>query len=391
LRSTGSAVTSHPPPAATAGERRAPALPVRGASLVLVFVCLALGGVAAMDLRVISVAHGAPLPWSTLFASTLPRWLLLAATLPLALRLAARQSFRSARRTVVLTHLALFLAISWSHAAVMAWTIALANPISLLFPWSARLMRAWYGAMPTMVALYGAVLAAAWALHEAREREQRSVRASQLEAQLGAAHLAVLRARLQPHFLYNTLNGIAALVTDRETAKAVTAIEQLAALLHAALRDDGREVVTLRDEVALAERYLMLQQMRFGDRLRHSVSLAPEVADTPVPVLLLQPIVENAVVHGLEAGQATLHVVIAARPLDGAVELRVENDGTALDAPGRADGHGIGLAATRARLSTAFGEHASLEMLPRGAGGVVVQVILPAPVPGAPVPGAPPP
>jgi two-component system LytT family sensor kinase len=369
------------PPAADSCD---PRLPLLGPSLVLVLVCIALGGVAAMDTRVISVAHGRPLPWSVIFASTLPRWLLLAATLPIALHLAARPSIRSARRTAVLAHSTLFLAISWSHAAVMAWTIAFANPISLLFPWTARLLRAWYGAMPTMVALYGAVLAAAWALHEARERELRSIRASQLEAQLGAAHLAVLRARLQPHFLYNTLNGIAALVADRETAQAVTAIEQLATLFHAALRDDGREVVALSEEVALAERYLALQQMRFGDRLRHSVSLAPEVAESLVPVLLLQPLIENAVVHGLEAGQATLHVAIAARALGAAVELRVENDGTALDAPGRGDGHGIGLAATRARLATAFGDRASLQLLPRVAGGVVVQLILPRSVTAVP-------
>jgi two-component system LytT family sensor kinase len=362
------------------------------AFLAVAGVCLILGGITALEARHVSVTHGVHVHWPGIVISTMPRWVALAATLPFVLVVATRVPLTPLRWQVIAMHIALFAAISVLHAAVDAWAMGQVAPaITQLFGLIPRLARSWYNTMPTVVGMYAAVLFAAWGMTEARERERRTLRASELEAQLQTARLAALRAQLQPHFLYNTLNGIAALVTDRETAKAVTAIEQLAALLHAALRDDGREVVTLRDEVALAERYLMLQQMRFGDRLRHSVSLAPEVADTPVPVLLLQPIVENAVVHGLEAGQATLHVVIAARPLDGAVELRVENDGTALDAPGRADGHGIGLAATRARLSTAFGEHASLEMLPRGAGGVVVQVILPAPVPGAPVPGAPPP
>jgi two-component system, LytTR family, sensor kinase len=349
--------------------------PLRSATLAVVVVCLALGVVSAAETRHVSIAHGAPLSWSAVIASMMPRWLLLAAALPLALRLAATPSLRSRRRTVVLTHVALFLALSWVHAIVMAVTLAYANPIALLFSWPARLMRAWYSAMPTVVSLYAAVLAVAWALHEARERERRSVRASQLEAQLQTAQLATLRARLQPHFLYNTLNGITALVVDAESTKAVAAIEQLSELLRASLRDDGRDVVSVREEVALAERYLALQQMRFGDRLSHAVSLAPAVAECTVPVLLLQPLVENAVVHGLASGEGTLHVAIFAVPFESGVEVRVENDGAGLDASKRIDG--VGLAATRARLSTAYGDRASLQLLPRVGGGVVVQLILP--------------
>ena len=324
-----------------------------------------------------SITHGVPLAWSAVLASTMPRWILLAATLPLTLRLATRPSFRSLRPAVVVTHIGLFLAISAVHAAVMAWTLAYANPVALFFTWTARFLRAWYGAMPTVVSLYGAVLAAAWALNEARERAQRSLRASQLEAQLQAAHLAVLRARLQPHFLYNTLNGIAALVVDARAKEAVAAIEQLSELLHAALRDDARNVVSVREEVALAQRYLGLQQMRFGDRLHHSVSVAPAVSEQAVPVLLLQPLVENAVLHGLESREGSLHVAIAAASHARGIELRVENDGAELDASARVNGHGVGLAATRARLATAYGDRASLQLLAREGGGVVVQLILP--------------
>jgi two-component system LytT family sensor kinase len=361
----------------TIAEARAAPPPLRGASLALVLVCLALGAVSAAETRHVSITHGVPLSWSAVLASTMPRWVLLAATLPLALRLATRPSFRSLRPAVVVTHIGLFLAISAAHAVVMAWTLAYANPIALYFAWTARFLRAWYAAMPTVVSLYGAVLAAAWALNEARERALRSLRASQLEAQLQAAHLAVLRARLQPHFLYNTLNGIAALVVDARAKEAVAAIEQLSELLHAALRDDVRNVVSVREEVALAERYLGLQQMRFGDRLRHTVSVAPEVAEHGVPVLLLQPLVENAVLHGLESGEGSLHVAIAAAAHAEGLELRVENDGAELDASTRVNGHGVGLAATRARLATAYGDRASLQLLAREGGGVVVQLILP--------------
>jgi sensor histidine kinase YesM len=259
----------------------------------------------------------------------------------------------------------------------VAWTLGFTNPMALAFSWSARLTRSWYNAMPIMVSLYGAVVAAAWALNEARERELRSVRASQLETQLQAAHLAVLRARVQPHFLYNTLNGIAALVVDMKRSEAVAAIEHLSELLHATLADGGRNVVSVREEVALAERYLALQQMRFGQRLRHRIEVAPEVENCSVPMLLLQPLVENAVVHGLDAGQERLEVVIAASSLGEELEIRVENDGPALDASTRADGHGVGLASTHARLETAYGDRASLQLLPRDGGGVVVRLILP--------------
>ena len=361
----------------TAGDLTPAARPLRGAILALVFICLALGGVSALEIRYMSIAHGFPLGWRIVLAATMPRWILLAATLPFALRLAARPSAGITRRRAVLLHVTVFLAISWAQAAIIAWTSAFANPISLQFAWSARLVRAWYNGIPIMVSVYAAVLAAAWALREAREREQRSLRASQLEAQLKAAQLTALRARVQPHFLYNTLHGIAALVVDSQRTEAVAAIEQLSELLHASLRDDGRDFVSLREEVALAERYIELQQMRFGDRLRYRVALDGGVETSTLPLLLLQPLVENAVVHGLEEGQPRLEVVIAAAPHGDGLELRVENDGPTLDASARTNGHGVGLAATRARLATAYGDRASLELLPRDGGGVVVRMLLP--------------
>ena len=126
-----------------------------------------------------------------------------------------------------------------------------------------RLTRSWYNTTPTMVSMYAGVLIAAWGMMESRERQRRTLRAAQLETQLQSARLAALRAQLQPHFLYNTLNGIAALVSDVQPARAVAAIEQLGELLHASLRDDGRDEITVAEEVALAERYLALQ----GDAL----------------------------------------------------------------------------------------------------------------------------
>jgi len=157
----------------------------------------------------------------------------------------------------------------------------------------------------------------------------------------------------------------------------VAAIEQLGELLHASLREDGREEITVDEEVALAEKYLALQGMRFGERLRYEWHVAPDAGDCLVPVLLLQPIVENAVVHGLDAGQERLTVRIEASITPDGVELVVENDGTELSGSGRTAGHGLGLSTTKARLLTAYGDRASLTLKPREGGGARVRIVLP--------------
>lgn len=349
------------------------------AVLAIVVTCLILGGTSALESHHVSIVHGFPLPGTIVVGSTMPRWVYLAATLPFVLWLSLAVPPLPFTRRVIAVHLPLFLIIAAGQSAVAAWSQGVAAPeITSFFTWGARITRSFYQSMPLMVGAYGAVLFAAWGMLEAKERERRTLRASQLEAQLQAARLASLRAQLQPHFLYNTLNAISALVSDLQPQRAVSAIEQLGELLHASLRDDARQEITVEEEVALAERYLALQGMRFGERLRYELSVAPGVSGYLVPVLLLQPIVENAVVHGLDAGSETLRVSITARETGTGVELRVENDGpTASSTGARAGGSGVGLALTRARIETAYGNAGSLELRPREGGGAVVRILLP--------------
>jgi len=293
--------------------------------------------------------------------------------------IAARVPLTPIRGSIIVLHVALFLAVSGLHAALDTWAIGFVSPqVRFVFALIPRLMRSWYNTMPTVATTYAAVLFAAWGMTEARERQRRTLRASQLEAQLQTARLAALRAQLQPHFLYNTLNAIAALVADVQPSRAVAAIEQLSELLHASLHDDGREDIRIEEEVLLVERYLALQRMRFGDRLSYEWHVAVEVADCLVPVLLLQPIVENAVVHGLDAGQESLNIQINAVATPSGVEITVENDGTSVGLESaRRTGHGVGLAATRARLMTVHGDRASLTLEPRTGGGAIVRVVMP--------------
>ena len=346
--------------------------------LAVVCGCLALGGVGALESRHVSVTHGQPLDWATVLISTMPRWIGLAVAMPLVVRLATVVPLTPLRDKVVALHIALFFAISVLHAALDTWSVGFVTPmVSYVFPLLSRLTRSWYSTMPTVLAIYAAVVFGTWGMAEARERQRRTLRASQLEAQLQTARLAALRAQLQPHFLYNTLNAIAALVADVQPARAVAAIEQLSELLHASLRDDGREEIRIDEEVTLVERYLALQRMRFGERLRYECRVEAEVADCLVPVLLLQPIVENAVLHGLDAGQAALTVTIDVVSRGDGIRIMVENDGATVETTPRAGGHGVGLAATRARLQTIHGDRASLSLAPRDGGGATVRIELP--------------
>ena len=347
------------------------------ACLTVAGVCLVLGAITALEARHVSVTHGVHVHWPGIVVSTMPRWVALAATLPFVLVLAARFPLTPLRWPVIAMHVTLFGAISTLHASVDAWAMGQVAPaITQLFGLVPRLMRSWYNTMPTVLGMYAAVLFAAWGMTEARERQRRTLRASELEAQLQTARLAALRAQLQPHFLYNTLNGISALAADGQTQRVVGAIEQLGELLHASLRDDGRESITVQEEVALAGRYLALQKMRFGERLKYTVQIAGGAADRTVPVLLLQPIIENAVVHGMDAGQEHLNVDIVARLAADALELVVENDGP-VESRGNGSGHGVGLSTTRARLATAYGERASLTMESRDTGGMRVRILVP--------------
>ncbi len=349
------------------------------ASVVVVVGCLVLGGVSALETRHVSATHGLPIDWLVVLISTTPRWIALAILMPVVLQLALRVPLTPPRASVFALHAVVFMVVSGAHAALDSWAMGFVAPqVVLFFGLIPRLTRSWYNTMPTVATTYAAVLFAGWGMTEAREREKRTLRASQLEAQLQAARLSALRAQLQPHFLYNTLNAIAALVVDIQPARAVSAIEQLSELLHASLHDDGREAIRVDEEVQLVERYLALQRMRFGDRLHYSSAIAPEVADCLVPVLLLQPLVENAVVHGLDAGQELLHVHINAVATQAGVEITVENDGANVgSAIPRAGGHGVGLAATRARLATVHGDSASLALEARKNGGAIVRIVIP--------------
>lgn len=210
--------------------------------------------------------------------------------------------------------------------------------------------------------------------HRWQEREQR---AAALEASLTQARLHALQAQLQPHFLFNTLNSITALVRQSPPA-AEEMLTSLGDLLRLALSQATRPWSSLRDELRFLQLYLDLQQMRYGDRLRFEQAIAPELLDCAVPSLLLQPLVENAIRHGIEPAGRPGTVRVLGRREGDVVELKVADDGVGCPALMEGEARpGTGLTNVRERLRTMFDRGASLSFAPGVTGGLVVCIRLP--------------
>jgi len=216
------------------------------------------------------------------------------------------------------------------------------------------------------------------AVHYRRRWQEREQRAAALESSLAHARLHALQAQLQPHFLFNTLNSITALVRQNPPA-AEEMLTSLSDLLRLALSQATRPWSSVREELRFLQLYLDLQQMRIGDRLRFEQAIAPELLDCAVPSLLLQPLVENAIRHGLEPAGRPGTVRVLGRLEGGVVELEIADDGIGCPALVLGTAQlGVGLTNVRERLRTMFDQGASLSFAAGATGGLVVCLRLPA-------------
>ncbi len=208
-----------------------------------------------------------------------------------------------------------------------------------------------------------------------RKYQQESLSASRLEKSLSQARLDVLQMQLQPHFLFNTLHAISTLM-QRDVAAANRLIVRLSDLLRLTLEHAGEQVVSLQKELELLEQYLEIQRTRFQDRLTVRMDIDPETLDARVPCLILQPLVENAVRHGIAPLSRPGRIEIRAHRQNGTLRLEVCDDGVGLKAEGESH-QGIGLGNTRARLAQLYGASQALRMNNAPAGGLVVSVDIP--------------
>lgn len=208
-----------------------------------------------------------------------------------------------------------------------------------------------------------------------RETDARRIHESEVEAELSRAQLQLLQAQIQPHFLFNTLNAAAALLrVDRE--RAATTVLTLADLLQRSQELGQQTFIPVSSEVAFLESYLTLQKVRFSDRLTARVDVAPSVEDVVVPSLILQPLVENAILHGVI--RRTAGGTVAVRIFCEGDDLRMEvrDDGPGATPQELAAGRGLGVANTRSRLQCLFKDRFGLQFS-RGGGQFVAAVTIP--------------
>jgi LytS/YehU family sensor histidine kinase len=195
--------------------------------------------------------------------------------------------------------------------------------------------------------------------HYVTVQEQRS-RLLASEATARQAQLQALHYQLQPHFLFNTLNAISSLVVSKQPELATEMIAKLAGLMRTTLSVPESHAVTLRDEIAVTEEYLSIEQVRFGPRLAVSLSISSKAYDAQVPRFLLQPLVENSIRHGFARRPNGGEIAIKASVVEGQLWIEIENDRSESPLQSNEEGHGLGLANTRTRLEKLYGDTGSI-------------------------------
>ncbi len=199
--------------------------------------------------------------------------------------------------------------------------------------------------------------------------------ASQLEAKLSAAQLQALRMQIHPHFLFNTLNAATALLR-RDVQMAEKVLVRLGELLRLSLEETGSQEVTICHEMAFLEKYLDIESIRFQGRLAFSIEiLPPGLAEARVPSFLLQPLVENALKHGLADQEEGGRITVRASEIEGSLCLEVEDNGVGL--PSGPIRSGVGTTNSRSRLETMYGDRQRFELVSRPGGGAIARVCLP--------------
>jgi signal transduction histidine kinase len=242
--------------------------------------------------------------------------------------------------------------------------------------WAAFLQRRIFEQLDWSLMVYAVIVGVSHALALYHESQERKLKAAQLETRLVEARLKTLEAELHPHFLFNTLHAISTLV-HRDPESADRMISRLSDLLRITFDRTGEPKVSLKDEIDFLQKYLDIEQTRFQDRLTVQVSVDPDALDGEVPRMILQPIVENAIKHGIAGRQGGNEILIAAGRDGDRLWMQVRDNGAGLQVRTlKALRTGIGLSNTRARLECLYGRHYRLEFSDRH-GGLSVLIAIP--------------
>jgi signal transduction histidine kinase len=279
-----------------------------------------------------------------------------------------------------LVHLATWALIGLVFAA---WTVWLER---LLNPWAhgsgpPPYVDAWfdkfYNGMLSSTVLYVTILVISHLLDSRERLALQQTETARLNEQLSKAQLSALRRQIEPHFLFNTLNAIAGLVREKRNDDAVTMIARLSDFLRRSLDESNRQQVPLGEEMEFLQKFLDIEKVRFGERLQVRVDVPRELFTAQVPSLILQPMVENAVKHGIAKRAQGGAIHVTAFRSNGLLTLSVYNDGPSLPTNGGSTPAGIGMANVRTRLQSLYGNEFELSMRNQDPGGVEVSVSVP--------------
>jgi len=326
-------------------------------------------------------AEGMHHHWGRLFFTLLISWLPWILATPLVLRLTRRYPPAQWKRlTTWAVHLAACGSIGVVQAAWVAMWEEWLNPWALT-PGPDPFPQLWlhkfsYGLLSSLV-LYGLILLVDHVLDSREQLARHQTETARLNEQLSKAQLSALRRQIEPHFLFNTLNAIAGLVREKRNDAAVNMIVRLSDFLRRVVEDSGRQQVPLGEELEFTQKYLDIQKARFAERLQFSVDVPQELLPAQVPSLILQPMVENAVKHGIARRVQGGAIRITASRANGTLTMRVYNDGPSLPVGWETSQSGIGILNVRTRLQSLYGDQFELSMRNQQPGGVEVTVSVP--------------
>jgi two-component system LytT family sensor kinase len=368
-----------PPQDFTIGRRNAYALAVGGAVL--------FSAIQASRVK-IAVAY---VPWYVLFVFELPVWLWWVAVSPVVFAVARKFPLggRDWPRNFAI-HFVASLAVSPFMVITVNLIRELLGRVLIAAgqatdpqlhtyldpgPFLSGIWYAWTSFFSFMMLIYFSVVAVHHLIHTHQELARKSIRESDLEASLSRAQLDLLRAQIQPHFLFNTLNTISGLM-PRDITLAREVLTNLGELLRASLSTSDEHETTLAEELRGLEPYLAIVRARFGDHLRIDTRIDPDVSRALVPRMLFQPLVENAISHGMTESDDPLCIDLVARRRDSSLYLLIRDDGKGVNGNGPIV-EGIGIGNTRRRLERLYPGRSTFGTDSREDGGFAVSITLP--------------
>lgn len=318
--------------------------------------------------------RGDPILWTRALAVWLSWAWIWALLTPLVLYVANRYPLvHPAGLARVSLHLAAGAALTCLQLAAFAACAPWVGAVSTQDTWHATFLRLLGTTFLLNLPVYAVMIGIAHVVRLSRAARERERRALQLEAQLADARLLTLRAQLRPHFLFNALNTVAVLMRE-DVDQAERVLGRISDLLRASLDGDDAHEIALGDEIALLETYLAIERARYEDRLSYRIDVAPDLRRMAIPRMILQPLVENAVEHGIAPRRAPGCITVRAVRDGAMLDLRITDDGVGLSADHEP---GIGLSNTRSRLCLLYGSQQQFAVTPAEGGGVTVNIRIP--------------